>query len=175
MKFLRVFLVLSTALLGMVNLTPTQKAASQERIQPVSATIQQIAEANSAAAPESVSDESRQAGRWRYDPSSGQFSGIMALSSAKGVVITPNDLIVGEALSNQQSSSDVGPNDEVEPNETPAQANPLAVPGTRTGHAAVGDAFAIAVVYTNGSVAHVQDLFAITLASNTNLSLTLTF
>ena len=51
MKFLRVFLVLSIALLGMVNLTPTQKAASQERIQPVSATIQQIAEANSAAAP----------------------------------------------------------------------------------------------------------------------------
>src|SRR2546422_7661861 len=99
----------------------------------------------------------------------------MARSTAGGVVIAADDQTAGDSLITQGSSSDVGPNDEVEPNETPAQANPLAVPGTRTGHAAVGDAFAISVVYSNGGVAHVQDLFAVTVGSNTNLDLTLTF
>src|SRR5436853_3106436 len=175
MNLLRVFLVLSTALLSVLNTSSTQKAASQEKGQPVVSTIQSIAEANSTATPDGVSGESRQAGRWKYDAQTGQFTGLMALSPQTGVVITANDQAAGNSLSAQGSSSDLGPNDEQEPNETPAQANPLAVPGTRTGHAMVGDAFAISVVFTNGGVDRVHDLFAVTLPSSTTLDLTLTF
>ncbi len=166
MNLLRVFLVLSTTLLGLLNTSSTQQPASQEKGQPLVSTMQPMAGAPSTARPTGSAVDAHQAVHWKYDAQTGQFTGL----------IDPSPELQGQdASSNQVSTSDLGPNDEQEPNETPAQANPLPIPGLRTGHAAVGDAFAISVVFTGGGVDRVHDLFAVTVAPNSNLFLTLNF
>jgi hypothetical protein len=68
-----------------------------------------------------------------------------------------------------------GPAPEQEPNELPSQANALQLPGGRTGAAAVGDATAVQIVYTNGDRDGIEDLFAVTLTESVRLDLSLSF
>src|SRR5262245_8873654 len=64
---------------------------------------------------------------------------------------------------------------EQEPNETSAQANPITLPGGRTGSAAVGDATGIVINYSDGATDAIEDLFAVTLTQASRLDLKLTF
>ncbi len=63
---------------------------------------------------------------------------------------------------------------EQEPNQTPAQANLLTIPGSRTGSAAVGDASSIFIFYENGDRDGIEDLFFFDLTNNAQVELTLT-
>ena len=153
MNLLRIFLVLSTTLLGLLNTSSTQEPTSQEKGRPLSGTIQPPITSL-----DSLSGENHQALFWKYDPLTGQFTSQTEQPLTFASQISPS---VDDA--------------EQEPNQTPSDANPLAVPGKRTGHAADGDAFGIVVVFTGGATAHVQDLFRITLAASSNLDLTLNF
>jgi choice-of-anchor C domain-containing protein len=69
----------------------------------------------------------------------------------------------------------IGPEPEQEPNELPSQANPISLPGGRTGVAAAGDATAVQIVYTNGDRDGIEDLFAVMLAESARLELTVSF
>src|SRR5574341_737071 len=63
---------------------------------------------------------------------------------------------------------------EREPNETPAQANLLTIPGIRTGSAAVGDAASIFILFENGDRDGIEDLFFFDLTTSAQVRLTLT-
>ncbi len=62
---------------------------------------------------------------------------------------------------------------EQEPNETPAQANAVTLPGKRTGSAGPGDSFVHNFSYSNGRQTPMPDLFAFTLAGSARVELTL--
>lgn len=54
---------------------------------------------------------------------------------------------------------------EQEPNELVGQANPIAVPGQRTGTVAYGDAAVVEFTYNNGPKDRIEDLFSFTVGS----------
>lgn len=64
---------------------------------------------------------------------------------------------------------------EQEPNDTAEQANPLSVPGTRTGSAGRSDTSQITVNFDDGTSEPVPDLFAVNIAQSARLELRLTF
>ena len=51
---------------------------------------------------------------------------------------------------------------EQEPNETAEQANPIALPGQRTGTAKFGDAASFEFIYNNGPKDKIEDFFKFT-------------
>ena len=71
-------------------------------------------------------------------------------------------------------TSSVPSTPEQEPNQTPAQANLLTIPGGRTGSAAVGDASSIIIFYDNGDRDGIEDLFFFDLTNSAQVRLTLT-
>ncbi len=100
------------------------------------------------------------------------------LAAAGTVFITVSNPAPGGGLSNALPFVITGPPDpdtEQEPNDHSAQANPLTVPGRRTGIATAVDAAGITIAYADGRQDKVEDLFAITLGQSAQLSLTLNF
>ena len=63
---------------------------------------------------------------------------------------------------------------EVEPNETSAQATQLSVPGRRNGSVALGDAAIISLVTFTGQADALEDLFVVDLTESRRLDLRLT-
>src|SRR5262245_23151525 len=66
---------------------------------------------------------------------------------------------------------------EQEPNETTAQANPISIPGQKTGSAKFGDAASFEFIYNNGPKDKIEDFFTFTIPTNQTrtLDITLTF
>jgi hypothetical protein len=70
-----------------------------------------------------------------------------------------------------------GSESEQEPNESPAQANPISIPGQKTGSAKFGDAATFEYVYNNGPKDKIEDFFTFTIPTNQTrrLDIVLTF
>ncbi len=66
---------------------------------------------------------------------------------------------------------------EQEPNETPAQANPISIPGQKTGSATHGDAASFEFMYSNGPKDKIEDFYTFTIPANQTqtLDIKLTF
>ncbi len=69
------------------------------------------------------------------------------------------------------------PEPEQEPNETAAQANPISIPGQKTGSARFGDAAVFEFMYNNGPKDKIEDFFTFSIPANQTrrLDITLTF
>lgn len=70
-----------------------------------------------------------------------------------------------------------GSESEQEPNETAAQANPISIPGQKTGSTKFGDAATFEYVYNNGPKDKIEDFFTFTVPTNQTrrLDIVLTF
>src|SRR5262249_6590653 len=60
---------------------------------------------------------------------------------------------------------------EQEPNETEAQANPILIPGQKTGSVKSGDAAQFVYQYSNGPMDRIEDVFKFTVPANQTLKL----
>jgi hypothetical protein len=125
--------------------------------------------------PDATGGDLRQASHWKDDALTGTRIGIMdpTLSSSVRSELTDNDI----AALNVIGYNMVAPNSgcsESEPNETAANADDLALPGSCGGAAAFNDSSSYVVQYTS-TTDGIEDIWKVNLASSAKLHVNLTF
>lgn len=126
--------------------------------------------------PDGTGGDEQQASHWKDDAQAGFRIGVMDPTLSKGArsELTDADLQAFGMMGFNVVSASSGCS-ESEPNETPANADDLGLPGSCSGSVLDTDASNIQINYNDGTTDKIEDLFKVTLGTSAKIKVTLSF